>query len=160
MRTPRKAPRHRLVSLIAVVAAVAAIAPQGALAQTVVPKKGRYAGSTKQADVTKSARGIEFQVKGRKISLTKEPVIARGFCTSTPVFLLDVEKVTVKLSRKGSFSFESTFIGTKIDRISGQFDANGNIEGTIVYHFRSSDTEVCTEGKATTTFSAKPRKKK
>jgi hypothetical protein len=158
MRTPRKAPR-RLAQLIAVAALVAAIAPQGALAQTAAPKKGRYAGNTKQADVLKSARQIEFQVKGRKISLTKEPVVARGFCTSSPVFLLDVEKVTTRLSRKGSFSFESTFIGTKIDRISGSFDATGNIEGTIVYHFPTSDTGVCTGGKTTTTFTAKKRKK-
>ena len=133
--------------------------PATAAAQTAVPKKGTFGGATKQEGVIKSARGIAFKLKGRKISLTTEPAIARNFCISTPVFLQDVSSVTVKLSKSGRFSFQSTFIGTKINRISGAFNEKGVIEGEILYHFNASDAGLCSAGKAKTTFSAKPRKK-
>lgn len=147
-----------------IVAAVAALAlllvPATAGGQSVSPKKGAYSGSTQQTDVLQSARKIEFKVKGTRISLTTEPAVARDFCISAPVFLLDVTEVTAKLSKRGRFSFVSTFVGSKTNRITGAFDAKGNIEGEITYHFPDSDAGLCSAGSTKTTFSANQGKKK
>ena len=158
MRRPRKVPRYSFASGAIVAALALGLAP-GAGGQSAAPKKGSYSGSTKQDRVIKSARKIAFKVRGKKISLTTEPAVARNFCISAPVFLEDVSEVTVKLGKAGKFSFESTFIGTKINRISGAFNENGEIEGEILYHFNASDAGLCSAGKAKTTFTAKRRKK-
>jgi hypothetical protein len=150
---PRK--KLALTAALVVIALATSIAPAGAA----IFKKGRYSGVTSQPQVLKTARTIEFRVKGNKISLTGEPAVARNFCVSAPVFLLEVDKITTKLKKGGGFSFTSTFIGSKLDSIKGRFNAKGEIEGTAVYHFRASDSGLCTAGKATVTFTAKLRKK-
>jgi hypothetical protein len=121
-------------------------------------KKGRYSGTTNQERVDKKARTAEFRVKGRKISLTGEPAVAKGFCVAAPVFLLDEDKITTRLNSRGAFSFSRTFFGSKIDRIKGRFNDKGEIEGTAVYHFRDSDSGLCTAGKSKVKFTAKLRK--
>jgi hypothetical protein len=53
----------------------------------VQPRKGTYKGKTSQVSVEPAFRRITFKVKGRRITLTTEPVIRRGFCLSPPVFV-------------------------------------------------------------------------
>jgi len=146
------------LALTVVVVAVMLGIAQGSAggAASVTPTKGTYSGHTKQDNVLKSARAIGFKVNGKRtrISLTTEPVIARQFCASPPVFLLDVNSVSTKLKR-GKFSFSATFSGSKINKIKGQFVTNKSIEGEITYFFATSDAGLCSAGKTTTTFTAK-----
>ena len=121
-------------------------------------KKGRYTGTTNQERVEKEARTVEFRLKGRKISLTGEPAVAKGFCIAAPVFLLDEDRITTRLNSRGAFSFSRTFIGSKVDRIKGRFNDKGEIEGTAVYHFRDSDSGLCSAGKSKVKFTARHRK--
>ena len=155
-------PRARKVPRLALVAgcglALIAFGAAGGPAGAATFKKGRYSGTTKQDRVEKTARTVELRVKGRKISLTGEPAVARGFCVSAPVFLLDKDRVTTKLKGGGGFSFSATFIGSKIDKIKGKVNAEGEIEGTALYHFRDSDSGLCSAGKSKVRFTAKLRK--
>jgi hypothetical protein len=124
-------------------------------------KKGEYKGNTSQERVLKSARTIVLKVSGNnKISMTQEPAVARGSCIAAPVFLLDVDRVTTKLGKGGKFKFTSTFIGSKIDRISGRFVSEDTIEGEALYNFRDSDSGLCSAGKTKVKFDATSKKKK
>jgi hypothetical protein len=157
MAERRTAPR-RALALAGAIALIAA-ALSASVASGASPfKKGRYSGTTNQERVEKEARTAEFRVKGRKISLTQEPAVAKGFCIAAPVFLLDEDRITTRLNRRGAFSFSRTFIGSKIDRIKGRFNDKGEIEGTALYHFRDSDSGLCSAGKSKVKFTAKLRK--
>jgi hypothetical protein len=138
-----------LLAPLTVWGAAAAI---GALA--VDPKSGKYKGVTQQEAVVKTERKLEFKVKGRRITLTKEPVVALGSCVSPPTFLPEPgDTVHSKISGRGTFSFSHTFLGSRIDRIKGRFVSDSRIEGEVLYHFHASAT--CGGGKTKTTFKAK-----
>jgi hypothetical protein len=115
-------------------------------------KDGRYSGATSQAAVTPSFRALQFTVKKGKVTLTGEPVVAKGLCLSTPVFTVDGTAKT-RLSARGGFSFTRTFIGSKFDRISGRFVSPTEVEGFVVYHFQAQD--LCAGGKTKVRFTAK-----
>ena len=148
-------PRMVLAACGCALIATAVLAPSASAATF---KKGRYSGTTTQERVEKETRTIEFRVKGSKISLTQEPGVARNFCLSSPVFLLDVDKVTTKLRGNGGFSFSSIFIGSKFHSIRGQFNEKGEIDGTATYWFRDSDSGSCGAGRSEVKFTAKLRK--
>src|SRR5213593_1342047 len=92
----------------------------GATAKVAV-KGGKYKGKTTQEAVAPAYRKLEFKVKKGKVTLTTEPTVARGLCLSTPVFTLGGETPKANLNGRGAFSFTSTFIGSKFDRIKGHF---------------------------------------
>jgi hypothetical protein len=121
-------------------------------------KTGTFNGKTGQTDVDSDFRNISLKVKKGRVTLVTEPVIRREFCTSAPVFTLEGATPSKPLSRRGTFSFTSTFLGTQIDKISGHYVTPSKIEGTIVYHFAASD--LCSPGAAKTTFAANQGKKK
>ena len=121
-------------------------------------KTGTFNGKTGQTDVDSDFRNISLKVKKGKVTLVTEPVIRRGFCTSPPVFTLEGATPSKPLSKRGGFSFTSTFLGTQIDKISGHYVTPTRIEGTIVYHFPASD--LCSAGAAKTKFAANQGKKK
>jgi hypothetical protein len=122
----------------------------------VQPLKGTYKGKTSQASVEAPFRQIAFKVKGKRITLTVEPVIRHGFCLSPPVFIEEgAPPVTKKISRNGSFSFDRTFEGSKINRIKGTFVDDRTIEGTARYFFPDSASGQCVAGKEAPTFRAK-----
>jgi hypothetical protein len=101
-------------------------------------------------------RQIALRVKGSRITLTTEPVIRHGFCVSPPVFVEEgAPPVTKKISRNGSFSFDRTFEGSRINRIKGTFIDERTIEGTIRYYFPDSASGECVAGKETPTFRAR-----
>jgi hypothetical protein len=123
-------------------------------APAVVPRDGKYSGVTQQQSVVKAERKLEFRVKGRRIILTREPLVARGSCVTPPTFLPEPgDTARSKISGRGTFSFAHTFVGSKIDRIKGRFTSESRIEGEVVYHFHPSAT--CSGGKTKTTFKAK-----
>jgi hypothetical protein len=122
----------------------------------VQPRKGTFKGKTSQVSVAGSHRRIAFKVRGRRITLTTEPVVRNGFCLSPPVFVEEGgPAVTKKISRNGSFSFERTFEGSKTNRIRGTFVDEGTIEGTIRYFFPQSASGQCAAGRVTPTFTAR-----
>jgi len=135
--------------------------PAGAGAAPIEPKKGTYRGKTKQERVADSARRIELKLNAKKtrITLTAEPAVARNFCISPPVFLLDQPSVTTKLKR-GRFGFSRTFVGSKINRIRGTFVTPEKIEGEAIYHFEDSDAGLCSAGRTKIRFTATKKKKK
>jgi hypothetical protein len=140
-------------SLIAVAAPSFGVTPVHEAA--VQPKGGKYSGKTTQASVQGSYRRIRFTVKGKRIRLTTEPVIRHGFCLSPPVFIEEGgPAVTKKISANGTFSFERTFEGSRINRIRGTFVDENTIEGTIRYFFYDSASGQCTAGKETPRFTA------
>jgi hypothetical protein len=116
-------------------------------------RDGNYSGSTTQQAVTPSFRKIRFTVKKGKVTLTTEPTVARGSCVSTPVFTLGGTTVRKKLSKKGTFTFTHTFLGTKIDKIHGKFVSTDEVQGYAVYNFSAQD--LCSGGRARVNFSAK-----
>jgi hypothetical protein len=125
-------------------------------AASVQPRKGTYKGKTSQASVEAPFRQIAFKVKGKRITLTVEPVIRHGFCVSPPVFVEEgAPPVTKKISRNGSFSFERTFEGSNINRIKGTFVDDRTIEGTARYFFPDSASGQCVAGKETPRFTAR-----
>jgi hypothetical protein len=122
----------------------------------VQPRKGTYKGKTSQVSVEAPFRQIALRVKGKRITLTTEPVIRHGFCVSPPVFVEEgAPPVTKKISRNGSFSFDRTFEGSRINRIRGTFVDERTIEGTIRYYFPDSASGECVAGKETPTFTAR-----
>lgn len=121
-------------------------------------RSGTYKGKTVQESVSDEARHMELRVKKGKVTLLTEPVIRFGFCLSLPVFTLGGETPVKPLSRRGAFSFTSTFLGTKIDKIEGQFTTEKKIQGTAVYNFASAD--LCEEGVAKVKFTVSSGKKK
>ncbi len=122
----------------------------------VQPKGGKYSGKTSQVSVEAPFRNIAFRVKGRRITLTTEPVIRHGLCLSPPVFVEEGEPaVTKKISANGSFSFERTFEGSRFNRITGRFIDEKTIEGTARYYFPDSASGQCAAGKETPSFTAK-----
>jgi hypothetical protein len=131
-------------------------APDAQEAAAVQPRKGTYKGKTSQVTVEGAFRKIAFKVNGRRITLTTEPVIRHGFCLSPPVFIEEgAPPVTKKISRNGSFSFDRTFEGSKINRIKGTFVDDRTIEGTARYFFPDSASGQCVAGKEAPTFRAK-----
>jgi len=138
-----------LVAAMVVWGAAAAVG-----APAVDPRDGRYSGATQQEAVAKAERRLEFRVKGRKIILTREPLVALGSCVTPPTFLPEPgDTARSKISGRGTFSFTRTFVGSKIDRIKGRFTSETNIQGEVLYHFHPSAT--CSGGKTKTTFKAK-----
>jgi hypothetical protein len=142
------------VSLTAVVAPSFG-APEAQDAASVQPRKGTYKGKTSQVSVEAPFRQIAFKVKGKRITLTVEPVIRHGFCLSPPVFIEDGgPPVTKRISGNGSFSFERTFEGSRFNRIKGTFVDEKTIEGKIRYFFPDSASGQCVAGKETPRFTA------
>jgi hypothetical protein len=122
----------------------------------VQPRKGTYKGKTSQASVEAPFRQIAFKVKGKRITLTVEPVIRHGFCLSPPVFVEEgAPPVTKKISGNGSFSFDRTFEGSRINRIRGTFVDDRTIEGAARYFFPDSASGQCAAGKETPRFTAR-----
>jgi hypothetical protein len=142
------------VSLTAVASpSLGAIEPRDDAA--VQPRKGSYKGKTSQASVEGAFRQIRFSVKGKRITLTTEPVIRHGFCLSPPVFVEEgAPPVTKKISGNGSFAFERTFEGSRMNLIKGRFVDEKTIEGRIRYFFPASASGECDAGKETPTFTA------
>jgi hypothetical protein len=167
MERPRRVPsaaraRAALAAAILAVVSVAALAGPsfGAVEPrddaAVQPRGGKYNGKTSQESVEAAFRKIAFKVKGRKITLTTEPVVRHGSCLSPPVFIEEgASPVTKKISGNGSFSFERTFEGSQFNRISGRFVDEKTIEGTARYHFPDSASGQCVAGKATPSFRAR-----
>jgi hypothetical protein len=122
----------------------------------VQPKGGKYKGKTSQASVDGAFRRIRFTVKGSRITLTTEPVIRHGFCLSPPVFIEQgAPPVRKRISANGTFSFERTFVGSRINRIKGTFVDERTIEGTVRMYFPDSPSGQCVAGKKTPRFTAK-----
>jgi hypothetical protein len=122
----------------------------------VQPRKGTYKGKTSQVSVEAPFRQIAFKVKGKRITLTVEPVIRHDFCLSPPVFVEEgAPPVTKKISANGSFSFDRTFEGSRINRIRGTFVDDRTIEGTARYFFPDSASGQCAAGKETPRFTAR-----
>jgi hypothetical protein len=121
----------------------------------VTPMKGKYKGKTSQVSVAGSFRRIRFTVKGRRISLTTEPVIRHGDCLSAPVFIEGGSPpVTKRINSNGTFSFERTFEGSRFHRIKGTFVDERTIEGTARYFFFASASGLCAAGKEQPRFTA------
>jgi len=159
-RVPSAARAALAAALLAAVCAAALAGPSfGAIEPrddaAVQPRGGKYNGKTSQASVQPAFRKIAFRVKGRRITLTTEPVIRHDFCLSPPVFIEEgAPPVTKKISGNGSFSFERTFEGSQFNRISGTFVDEKTIEGTIRYFFPDSPLGQCVAGKETPRFRA------
>ncbi|MGA8926929.1 MAG: hypothetical protein WB462_11970 [Solirubrobacterales bacterium] len=155
MRTSRRRTRtvqHRLVVLaLALLAALIVIAPGSAGAGTAI-KRGTYSGKTDQDAVATGFRRIQFTVSKGKVTLTTEPIVARGLCLSTDVFTQDGTS-SKKLGRNRTFTLTHTFFGSKIDKIHGRFVSSNEVEGYAIYHFFAQD--LCLEGKTKVNFKAK-----
>jgi hypothetical protein len=145
----RKAVR---ILLPAVALATALLLGPGAADAGIGVQTGKYKGKTTQAAVASTFRGIRFTVKKGRVTLTKEPTVARELCVSTPVFTMDGNP-SHKLGRNGTFTFTHTHLGTKIDKIHGRFVAPDEVEGFALYHFSAQD--LCSEGRSKVNFTAK-----
>jgi hypothetical protein len=124
-------------------------------------RPGSYVAKTKQETVALEFRTFQFSLnkKGR-VTLLTEPVVRRDLCTSFPVFTLDGATPTKPLSGRGAFKFTSTFEGTRIDSIKGQFVSPTKVEGFAVYNFQGQ-SDLCTPGSEKVEFTAsRPKKKK
>jgi len=123
-------------------------------------KGGTYQGKTKQETVDTDFRKIEFKLNRKgKVILMTEPVVRRDFCTSVPVFTLDGATPSKPLSGRGAFTFTNTFLGTRVDKIRGQFVSETRIEGFVVYNFQG-ESDLCTAGSVKVNFGANRQKKK
>lgn len=153
MRTSRRRRRTvqpRLLAL-ALLAALIVIAPGSAGAGTAI-KRGTYSGKTDQDAVATGFRRIQFTVSKGKVTLTTEPIVARGLCLSTDVFTQEGTS-SKKLGRNRTFTLTHTFFGSKIDKIHGRFVSSNEVEGYAIYHFFAQD--LCLEGKTKVNFKAK-----
>lgn len=154
MRRTRTVPFCAVLLLLAGLALTASsLDPGAATGQS----KGTYRAKTFQQSVAGFHRTITFRVKGRTVWLTKEPVIRRGFCTSTPVFLLEQEQIRKRINSRGKFTFARTHLGNKVNRITGSFVEENRIEGVILYWFDESPIGLCRAGKQRVRFIAKRR---
>jgi hypothetical protein len=140
-----------LVLALGVLAALIVLAPGTAGAGTPI-KRGTYAGKTDQDAVATGFRRLQFTVTKGKVTLTTEPIVARGLCLSTDVFTQDGTTPSKKIGRNRTFTLTQTFFGNKIDKIFGRFVSSTKIEGYVIYHFFAQD--LCTEGKMKVNFSA------
>ena len=140
-----------LVLSLGVLAALIVLAP-GPREPGRAIKRGTYTGKTDQDAVATGFRRIQFTVSKGKVTLTTEPIVARGLCLSTTVFTLDGHP-SKKLARNRTFTFTQTFFGNKIDKIHGRFVSSNEIEGYAIYHFFAQD--LCSEGKTKVNFTAK-----
>jgi hypothetical protein len=140
------------ILLPAVALATVLLLGPGAADAGIGVKTGKYKGKTTQAAVASSFRSIAFTVKKGRVTLTREPTVARELCVSTPVFTLDGNP-RHKLGRDGTFTFTHTFLGTKVDKIRGRFVGPDEVEGFAIYHFSGQD--LCSEGRAKVNFTAK-----
>jgi hypothetical protein len=141
---------------LAAVASPSFAAPEAESAASVQPRKGTYKGKTSQTSVEARFRQIRLKVTGRRITLITEPVIRHGFCLSPPVFVEEGEPaVTKRISGNGSFAFERTFEGSRMNLIRGTFVDEKTIEGRIRYFFPDSASGQCLAGKETPTFRAR-----
>jgi hypothetical protein len=146
--------------ILAVVSASALAGPSfGAIeaqeAASVQPRKGTYKGKTSQASVEAPFRQIALRVKGKRITLITEPVVRHGFCLSPPVFVEEgAPAVTKRISGNGTFAFERTFEGSRMNLIRGTFVDEKTIEGRIRYFFPDSASGQCVAGKETPRFTA------
>ena len=77
-----------LVLSLGVLAALIVLAPGTAGAGTAI-KRGTYSGKTDQDAVATGFRRLQFTVSKGKVTLTTEPIVARGLCLSTDVFTQD-----------------------------------------------------------------------
>jgi hypothetical protein len=144
--------QHRLVVLaLGLLAALIVIAPGSAGAGTAI-KRGTYSGKTDQDAVATGFRRIQFTVSKGKVTLTTEPIVARGLCLSTDVFTQEGTS-SKKLGRNRTFTLTHTFFGSKIDKIHGRFVSSNEVEGYAIYHFFAQD--LCLEGKTKVNFKAK-----
>lgn len=144
--------QHRLVVLaLVLLAALIVIAPGSAGAGTAI-KRGTYSGKTDQDAVATGFRRIQFTVSKGKVTLTTEPIVARGLCLSTDVFTQDGTS-SKKLGRNRTFTLTHTFFGSKIDKIHGRFVSSNEVEGYAIYHFFAQD--LCLEGRTKVNFKAK-----
>jgi hypothetical protein len=151
-RRRRRTVQHRLVALaLALLAALIVIAPGSAGAGTAI-KRGTYSGKTDQDAVATGFRRIQFTVSKGKVTLTTEPIVARGLCLSTDVFTQEGTS-SKKLGRNRTFTLTHTFFGSKIDKIHGRFVSSNEVEGYAIYHFFAQD--LCLEGKTKVNFKAK-----
>ena len=140
-----------LVLFLGVLAALIVAAPGTAGAGTAI-KRGTYSGKTDQDAVATGFRRIQFTVSKGKVTLTTEPIVARGLCLSTDVFTQDGTS-SKKLGRNRTFTITHTFFGSKIDKIHGRFVSSNEVEGYAIYHFFAQD--LCSEGKTKVNFKAK-----
>lgn len=123
-------------------------------------RSGTYLAKTKQETVALGFRSFEFTLnKKGKVTLMTEPVVRKEFCTSVPVFTLDGATPTKPLSKRGAFKFTSTFEGTRIDSIKGQFVSSTRVEGFAVYNFQGQ-SDLCTPGSVKIPFTATRQKQK
>ena len=143
--------QHRMVVLaLLLLAALIVIAPGSAGAGTAI-KRGTYSGKTDQDAVATGFRRIQFTVSKGKVTLTTEPIVARGLCLSTDVFTQEGTS-SKKLGRNRTFTLTHTFFGSKIDKIHGRFVSSNEVEGYAIYHFFAQD--LCSEGKTKVNFKA------
>ena len=140
-----------MVLALALLAALIVIAPGSAGAGTAI-KRGTYSGKTDQDAVATGFRRIQFTVSKGKVTLTTEPIVARGLCLSTDVFTQDGTS-SKKLGRNRTFTLTHTFFGSKIDKIHGRFVSSNEVEGYAIYHFFAQD--LCLEGKTKVNFKSK-----
>jgi hypothetical protein len=143
--------QRRVVLALALLAALIVIAPGSAGAGTAI-KRGTYSGKTDQDAVATGFRRIQFTVSKGKVTVTTEPIVARGLCLSTDVFTQDGTS-SKKLGRNRTFTLTHTFFGNKIDKIHGRFVSSNEVEGYAIYHFFAQD--LCSEGKTKVNFKAK-----
>jgi hypothetical protein len=123
-------------------------------------RSGSYLAKTKQETVALQFRTFQFTLNRKgKVTLLTEPVVRRDLCTSGPVFTLDGATPTKPLSRRGAFAFTSTFEGTRIDSIKGQFVKDTRVEGFAVYNFQGQ-SDLCTPGSVKVAFTATRQKAK
>jgi hypothetical protein len=132
-------------------AAVLSLGAGPAVAGTPI-KTGAYNGKTTQAAVADAFRNISFTVKKGRVTITKEPSVAREDCISTDVFTQDGTS-SKKLGRNRTFTLTHTFLGNKIDKIHGRFVAPNEIQGYALYHFAAQD--LCSGGRSKVNFTAK-----
>jgi hypothetical protein len=147
--------RKESVRILLPAAALAAIfvLGSGPADAGIAVKTGSYRGSTTQQAVSPAFRKIELTVKNGKVILKTEPTVARGLCTSTPVFTLSGATATKKLGKDRAFTFTHTFLGTKVDKIHGMFVSPDEVEGFAIYHFLGQD--LCSAGRSQVNFTAK-----
>jgi hypothetical protein len=138
--------------LMAAVLAGLVLLAAGVADPGVAVKSGKYKGSTTQQAVSSAFRKVQFTVKKGKVTLTREPSVARNLCVSTSVFTIDGNP-THKLGRNGTFTFAHTFLGTKMDKIHGRFVAPDEVQGYAIYHFSAQD--LCSAGRSKVNFTAK-----